>query len=683
MATDTSEASATLGQRLKALRRWIVQDCGGKVHGSLCLVNGEATDGTKQAPVLLLDQPPHPEDALEGRVGYAQDDNGLWKLYDRSMGCQVRAVREIKQDDTLLHIPCHCMITPDLVAVSDAGAAVYECCAGTQNGTTTPEQFWNVFVDTQQTESANKKKLASSFGTQTLVRMLQERTKVERLFEERLQQTKSSVTLAGGGVVSTRAPFLAFLIQQRFASDSPPVSMMGRTNTDSPGTFAPYARALPPCVSIPLCWKRSELALLSRCVSGLSLLQEVTASMQLLAAEFIALVEAGILERFPEVFPPGLLTWDRWVWAAAVYTSRSFPREYYRVDDASVRSPLNVWNGLGIMVPMLDMFNHETEENQVQWVSNDEAAVAHKKIRKGAEIFAAYGGRSTSHGNTRLIQNYGFAQINNTTDEVRLGWAINEAVGNVPPPSDFSVCPHDTDSVYECADEEARNAWWTPERLKLLERHVFTKPESLSTFTSLKNGKKVTVFAYGGGSGQKLHPLLLIATAVATMAPDDVVRQQSPGPLVLRYRHQTILRRYLQFWFARKLEKLLQNLESSLSEYFQQTKLWVQHKDGGLAYKNPENGEYVGWQSFFEQNVYATAIEVEGHYYATTTDACVLTLYDGQLRVLQSSLDALDSDDTLSTTGLLEQLRALDCQLLTAEEDDTKKARGREASGRG
>ena len=74
----------------------------------------------------------------------------------------------------------------------------------------------------------------------------------------------------------------------------------------APETFAPYARTLPPSVSLPLCWERSELALLMGCLPGHGLLQHVALETLHLAAEFMALLNAGILSRFPHVFGEGV-----------------------------------------------------------------------------------------------------------------------------------------------------------------------------------------------------------------------------------------------------------------------------------------------------------------------------------------------------------------------------------------
>ena len=63
------------------------------------------------------------------------------------------------------------------------------------------------------------------------------------------------------------------------------------------------ARTLPSSVSLPFCWKRAELSPLVAPLSGLSTLQDVASTTLLLAKEFTSLVDAGLLHRFPSIFP--------------------------------------------------------------------------------------------------------------------------------------------------------------------------------------------------------------------------------------------------------------------------------------------------------------------------------------------------------------------------------------------
>jgi RNA recognition motif-containing protein len=738
---NTADAVQALSARLVAFRKWLT-NAGVAVHPAICVVNGEATDGTRNAPVLVFGPPtgdPAAPPPPTGRLGVVDGDADQ-ALYDRTMGCQIRAVREMKKGEVIMTMPRSAMVTPDLVASSDAGRAVLACCQAPADANG-DMGFWDVLENTVTCEEKYRTALARNTGPQLLFKILQERKKGEAAFKKLQKdmhgangdggegESKQSYTLANVGAISTRAPILAFLIHQRFSdSDDPSVASLEileefRTCSDSGDgnalayakpiskplgsldTFGPYARTLPSSVSMPLCWKRNELALLAGCIPGAALLQDVASSTYQLASEFVALLEAGILERFPQTFPEGFLTWERWVWAAAVFSSRTLPASCYinKNEGAASFSPDNemefqsqpeVWDELGVMIPLLDMANHEVEENHVSWKpcipkseiseegapGDDEStssleahpprARLHKKVRKGSELYICYGELDNQH----LILQYGFAQLNNPLDEVRMGWGLADAVGNVDTPENYSALVNMGLSrkyrVFESSDTDSVNAWWSPYRLEVLEGLAFKKMEDDNFMSMLKSGRKMTVTASSDGA---YDPFLLMACLVATM-PDSTLAKYSgsDAKFVVTKLHQRILRDCLLFTFTGKLEKLLQNLENGLKAHFGNLKLWTKASEGGLKYKRGESSseatQYTGWQSFFDLHAYSATMEVEKRYYAMGADSCVLTLYDGQLRALQASIDGIADTDKFQS-GLLRQLEDLDFEIATTGDD--------------
>ena len=747
---DDAKAKATeaLSNRLKTFRQWLSQDAGVSVHPSICIVNGEATDGTKNAPVLAFGPPPGQNlpkklGQADGRVGLV-DSTGDRALYDRTMGCQVRTAREIKKDEVMMTVPRSAMVTPDLIASSDAAKAVLACCRA---ATKDDANFWDAFENTTLCEQKFTQKVQRNQGTQLLVKILQERKRAEAAYTKAVQKLEQSTTegdeggpqtieykLAEPGTISTRAVALAFLIHQRFSDNPKPLVASDDSNVinefqkaresgdgsalpstkaiakpvGAPDTFAPYARTLPSSVSLPLSWRRNELALLQGCIPGLGPLQEVAARTLQLVSEFVALIEAGILHRFPSIFPKGLITWERWVWAAVVLQSRMLPATCYlndgekdatqhvRKNDSEFQSPPDVWNELGVMVPLLDMVNHEVEAHQVTWqpcvpsTSADEAkkedttkddnamdteeaqkklphpprAIVHKRVRKGSQIYCSYGNLSNHH----LILQYGFAQLSNPLDEVRLGWGLNDAVGNIEKPGEYESPLEERISesiranlVYDSTDPDVIKNWWTDERLALLEREAFKSAEE-SFMPQLKAGKKMQA----NGSNDGYHPILLTVAVIGTMPADEVTRnlERDPGDgaIEISKTHQKILRSYLTYIFTRKLEKLLQNLNAGLKAHFPTLNLWTKATEGGLRYsKEEEEGndpQFTGWQTFFDANAYITTLEVEKRYYAMGPDSCVLTLFDGQLRSLQASIDGLANQEKFDE-GVLRQLEDL------------------------
>lgn len=748
--------ATALSSRLVLFRQWLADDAKLTVHPSLCIVNGEATDGTKNAPVLLFGPPPEVvrkncAASRLGRVGMV-DQTEDQALYDRTMGCQVRAAREIKKDEVLMTVPRTAMITPDVIAASDAGRAVLACCQPPPVQQET-HAFWNVFENTAACEKKFSDNIARNGGTQMLVKILQDRKKAEAAFNkmnsEPMNGNDNEATtyeLAAPGTISTRAPVLAFLIQQRFSNQvRPPVVSQENVGLDdnnkasalktarrlelsseTPNTFGPYARTLPSSVAVPICWKRNELAMLAGCILGTSVLQEVTSRTALLATEFIALVKADLLQRFPEIFPPGTITWERWVWAAAVFDSRVLPVSCYldkgeenavshhlKGKDSAIQSSPEVWDELGVMIPLQDMLNHESEGPQVTWeqrvaktggdgdddesdseaLSHPPRAIVHKRVKKGSQLYATYGLK----GNPHFITQYGFALVGNTDDDVKIGWALADAVGGVAAPSDYSppTTPPMTDGkkeatdaagdssdapklrndcmVYDSVEAEPINQWWTEDRLSLLEKGALMNTHITE---SLKSGKKLSAWAYGDG---RYHPVLLSAAVIGSMPPSDVKRcltrasEAKSGDevvqgLSLSKTHQEVLRQYLQFFFCRKMEKLLQNLNNGLKDHFGGVQLWTKVSEGGLQYNNEGNSEadgaaYEGWQTFFDSNAYTTSMECEDRYYAIGTDSCVLAMYDGHVRAVQASIDGTLTQEAFEK-GALQQLKDLGFILL-------------------
>jgi hypothetical protein len=755
---------------LKEFRRWAVDDAGMTINPSICVINGEYNDGTKSAP------------SFETSVAPASGTDVVTAT--SPMGCQVYTAREIKKGEVIMTCPRSAMITPDLVAASDAGRAVLACCKNVKksdnrtssesNGNDDDDdndddvdnnsdtenklgkiglltKYWDAFENTVLCENKVLQKIASNSGTQMLVSTLRQRDRAEKAYKTEMECSCTRhgnetddppVELADRGVISTRAPFLAFLIHQRFSSESnPPIvssktkvdfeailSTDGETNTiavveqiplmeDSPSSFGPYARSMPSTVPLPINWKRNELALLTDCVSGSNMLKATVATTTQLATEYIALINAGILTRFPSIFTPEMMTWSNWLWAASMYSSRVFPVSCYldtglfsatALSDGSKSnqtglhfySPPEVWDELGVLIPFLDMVNHDIDAKSIRWEQsigeksplmddNDDdsggekadephppQAVAIKRVRKHQQIYFDYGGGSLA--NEQLIIQYGFAQLLNNCDAVEIGWGLIDGVGNVSCPADYvSMIERSNDDgpylVYESSDGTAINEWWSDDRLKLLEKEAFSSVGN-SFMSDLKLGRRMISTAHFSG---EINPLLLTAIVVATMAEPDLQQVQASGKdrgddatdIIITPRHQRVLRNYLLFLFSRKLEKLLTSISLGLKNHYPQlSRLWTKVSEDGIYYKpamvstgvesDVGNDSAIGWQTIFDQHAYATTMEVEKHYYALAPDSCVLALYDGHLRSLQATVNSLLTREKFER-GVLKQLEEL------------------------
>lgn len=719
-----------LSKRLVDFRRWCNEDAKIKIHPSICIVNGEATDGTKNAPVVEFGPPraaslkplTSTTKSGSGRTGMV-DGIADRSLYERTLGCQIWSVREIKQDEVMMTCPKSGMITPDVVAASDAGRAILACCQ--HQGGNGSANFWDVFENTSICEERNSQKTIMNKGEQLLINTLRDRAKAEKAFVKATQNNESQVVkyeLVPQGKLSTRAPFLAFLIHQRFSpSASPLVTMEANADfekirteeegsnalfharkvelkSDTPLSFGPYARTLPSSVSLPICWERNELSMLSGCFPGVIPLQEIAATTMQLVAEFISLINAGILTRFPLIFPPGSITWERWVWAYSVFNSRIFPASSFLNDgeeNAEAHKPLNaedklyspphVWDELGVLIPFLDMFNHESEAKSVLWQQNCSTenvehlprALVTKKIKKQQQIYSCYGLDNST--NTEMLLSYGFAQMLNPVDAAGIGWGLMDAIGRIQSPSDYIPLVENSEEdakhlVYESSDTKAINDWWSDERLALLEREAFSGAGN-SFMSSLKMGKQMKATAMSDGV---YNPILLTATLVSSMPITDLEKLMAKDKLsdvekcsiVISMRHQRVLRSYLLFLFSRKLEKLLENINKGLKNHYGSLKLWTKASEGGIRYLsgNAQNDDaYTGWRTFFDQNAYAATMEVEKQYYALAPESCFLTLIDGHLQSLQSSIDNLLTWKKFQSS-ILKQLDDLGFHLVSSDD---------------
>ena len=259
----------SLKSRLVRFRKWATKDAKISVHSAVCVVNGEATDGTRNAPVLVFEAPrPDPSLGGGGGGGMSSERNkngggtssmggigggggggGLGGgggmmggggsgapggsgtgapdsearcgdvdgqadrvMYDRTIGCQVRTVRDVKADEAALSVPVASMVTPDLIASSDAGRAIFACVRSARSSSSDDPNngdgvggggFWGAFGPTGKLEQAQAERIHQNSGTQLLVKILQERKRVETAL---VRHERISIENGGGGSTRMRSP---------------------------------------------------------------------------------------------------------------------------------------------------------------------------------------------------------------------------------------------------------------------------------------------------------------------------------------------------------------------------------------------------------------------------------------------------------------------------------------------
>ena len=672
--------------QLAAFRKWL-KDAQVEVHPSIRIVNGATTANDDEHAFLGREEEiatKQQEAVAEASSVQPKDTNINFDrtLYD--MGCQVEASGDIDEGEVLMVVPKHVFVSPDLVACSDAGRAVLSCIRHD-----TDSHYWDAFENTALLESQHTDTIAATSGRDVLEWILEMRKKGTQASteHERGKTLDFTENLVEVGVVSTRAPLLAFLIHQRFSEDESP-SVVGASDNsltlsssgmrkppNSPSSFAAYARVLPAHVALPLCWKREELAMLCDCISGLPLLQEVAGMTMQLASEFEALVKAGLTTRFPSVFPQGQITFERWLWAASVFASRALPVSCYidkgQTSETSAQtdwfqSTPSVWDELGVMIPCLDMLNHENDNAQVTWEPcvpmpekgdgmkahtdgdteenspHPPRAVAHSKIEHGSQLFCCYGMKN----NKALIAQYGFGFLNNPADETHFGWGLRDAVGDTLPEAGYQSPFHiavdgcEAEVCHESSDATKMMAWWSKDRLVVLQGELNLPDHSLQLLT---RGEKLNCTANSDGS---YDPVFLSASLVATLRTSTLAdwTPSQGSTQSLSNEHLQLLRYYLTQFFVKKAEKLTRNLlDGGLTEL------------ASLPNKNMSWGDLLGWLA---GRISRNCVQVGTNHYSVGPESCVLTLFHGQLRGLQLSVHGLSTEEKFRD-GVVKQLQEM------------------------
>ncbi|KAF2812516.1 SET domain-containing protein [Mytilinidion resinicola] len=108
-------------------------------------------------------------------------------------------------------------------------------------------------------------------------------------------------------------------------------------------------------------------------------------------------------------------SWDSYVWAASIFTSRGF--------DSTLVFPNLELERFSVLYPFLDSLNHDSNA-RVDWDMRFDAFAlsTYEPLKKGDEIFNNYG----SKGNEELLAGYGFCIPNNPFEQVavKLGGLI-------------------------------------------------------------------------------------------------------------------------------------------------------------------------------------------------------------------------------------------------------------------
>ncbi|CAG8577673.1 22710_t:CDS:2 [Dentiscutata erythropus] len=165
-----------------------------------------------------------------------------------------------------------------------------------------------------------------------------------------------------------------------------------------------YINILPTYIPTPLMYTEQEMSWLR----GTNLGYGVESRKELLKKEFDEVLKVVSNGEFINV---NGLTWELYLWACNIISSRCFPNKLIDPDDVEVKEAL---------FPLIDSFNHKPRQ-KITWEiheKNELRLVAGNYIEAGQQIYNNYGAKS----NEELLVGYGFCIPNNPDD-----WVIIKA----------------------------------------------------------------------------------------------------------------------------------------------------------------------------------------------------------------------------------------------------------------
>lgn len=204
------------------------------------------------------------------------------------------------------------------------------------------------------------------------------------------------------------------------------IAEVARIKSGKESVWKPWIDSLPKSFNSPVTVPQEVLdrRLMSSPVHIIA--TEIRAELEVLFKKFLV---PFAVERFPDAFPPHVVTYDLFLWAHCVTESRAFD-----MSEGSVKSAESAGTsqGMSVLAPFADMINHCSDPTRVnacakRWcppcissVQSDtvgfQVSVGCHPVQKGSEVLISYG----SLDNARLLLHYGFAELPNPSDQIKL-----------------------------------------------------------------------------------------------------------------------------------------------------------------------------------------------------------------------------------------------------------------------
>ncbi|KAL1932934.1 hypothetical protein VTP01DRAFT_8612 [Rhizomucor pusillus] len=190
---------------------------------------------------------------------------------------------------------------------------------------------------------------------------------------------------------SSRVVLTLYLLQQKILGEK--------------SFYWPYIRMLPESIITPMSFEQEDMKLLE----NTNLAASVPERKQSLFNDFQSLIKV-----LPASVDEAKLTWDEFLWAYSVLSSRSFP--YSLLDPSFTEN-----DDFEVLFPLLDALNHRpntkiTWERRGDPINGTLAFITGQEYKAGEQLYNNYGPKS----NEELLLGYGFCFEYNEFDYVAL-----------------------------------------------------------------------------------------------------------------------------------------------------------------------------------------------------------------------------------------------------------------------
>ncbi|GJJ70071.1 hypothetical protein EMPS_02420 [Entomortierella parvispora] len=191
------------------------------------------------------------------------------------------------------------------------------------------------------------------------------------------------VNLPSNTALDNRTALTLFLIQQ--------------VELGSASFFHPYLDMIPSRIHTALEFDNQDMEFLHGTNAFLTV-QELKETLKARYSATMALVS--------QQMDPAIYTWERFLWAETVISSRTFPAHLFG-DDVE---------GELVLIPLGDTLNHKSR-HKVTWIKTPQGLeMSSAAVGKGEQMYNNYGPKS----NEELLVGYGFCTVDNEDDTVTL-----------------------------------------------------------------------------------------------------------------------------------------------------------------------------------------------------------------------------------------------------------------------